>query len=100
MFAITGLRWRSLAEHRDAQAEADRCGNSPRFGDHLAQARRLGLETCQAIEGILRVGANRIPGIAGAGSPSQRRTALAADPDRRMRLLHGLRLQSDIGESD
>src|SRR5262249_56599702 len=82
MFAITGLPWRGLAEHRNAQAQADRLGIATRFGGHLAQARRLGLETRQAIERILRVGADRIPRIADARSSSQRRTALASDPDR------------------
>ena len=80
--------------------QADRLGIAPRLSGHLAQARHLGLETRQAIERILRVGTDRIPGIADAGGSSQRRTALASDPDRRMRLLHGLRLETDIGESD
>src|SRR5882757_1704413 len=100
MFAITGQGWRSLAEHRDTQAQADRLGIAARLSDHLAQARRLGLETRQAIERILRVGTDGIPGIADAGRSPQRRPALAADPDRRMRLLHGLRVETDIGESD
>jgi hypothetical protein len=98
MLAIAGLWWRSLAEHRDAQAEAHRLGIAPRFRGHLAKARRLGLEARQAVERILRVGADRIPGIADARSPPQRRTALASDPDRRMRLLHGLRVETEIGE--
>src|SRR4029079_4430630 len=78
----------------------DRPGIRPRLSDHLAQTRRLGLETRQAIERILRVGPYRIPGIADAGRSAQRRAALPSDPDRRMRLLHGLRLQGDIRESD
>src|SRR6516162_5841483 len=100
VFAITGLRWRALAEHRAAQAQADRLRIATRFGGHLAQARHLDLITRQAIERILRVGTDRIPRITDAGSTSQRRTALASDPDRRMRLLHGLRLETDIGETD
>src|ERR1700675_148697 len=100
MFAIAGLCWRGLAEHRDAQAEPDRLGIATGLSDHLAQARRLSLETRQAIERILRVGPDRIPGIADAGSPPQCRTALASDPDRQMRLLHGLRIETDIGEAD
>src|SRR6185437_15967533 len=100
VFAVTGLRWRGLAEHRDAQAQADRLGIASRFGRHFAQAIRLGLEPRQAIDRILRVGTDRVPGIAEAGSPPQRRAALASDPDRRVRLLHGLRVEADIGESD
>src|SRR6516162_3012041 len=78
----------------------DRLRIATRFGGHLAQARHLDLITRQAIERILRVGTDRIPRIANADSSSQRRTALASDPDRRMRLLHGLRLETDIGETD
>src|SRR3954451_13848902 len=100
MLAVTSQRWRSLAEHRAAQAQPDRLGIATRFGGHLAQARHLSLETRQAIERILWVGADRIPRIADAGSSSQRRTTLTSDPDRRMRLLHGLWLETDIGESD
>src|SRR6202011_6096353 len=44
--------------------------------------------------------ADRIPGIADAGSSSQCGAALASDPDRRMRLLHGLGIETDIGEPD
>src|SRR6185369_12853554 len=44
--------------------------------------------------------ADRIPGIAETRSPPQRRTAFASDPDRRMRLLHGLWIEADIGEFD
>src|SRR5882724_1215761 len=92
VFAVTSQRWRGLAEHRAAQSQADRLGIATRLTGQLAQARNLGLETHQAIERILRVGTDRIPGIADPGSSSQRRTALASDPDRRMRLLHRLRL--------
>src|SRR5216684_2387759 len=95
VFAVTSQRWRGLAEHRAAQSQADRLRIATRFGGHLAQARHLDLITRQAIERILRVGTDRIPRIADAGSSSQRRTALASDPDRRMRLLHGLRLETD-----
>src|SRR5580700_9183562 len=98
VFAVTSQRWRSLAEHRAAQSQADRLWIAPRFSAHLAQARHLGLETRQAIERIVRVGTDRVPRIADAGSSPQRRTALASDPDRRMRLLDGLRLEADIGE--
>src|SRR5664279_3296778 len=52
MFAIAGLGWRALAEHRDAKAQADRLGIATSLSDHLAQARRLGLETRQAVERI------------------------------------------------
>src|SRR4029077_20886988 len=69
MFAVTGPRWRGLAEHRDTQAEPDRGGIATRFRGHLAEACRLGFETRQAIERILRIGPDRIPGIAEAGSP-------------------------------
>src|SRR6476659_4208360 len=100
MLAIAGLCGRGLAEHRDAQAEAHRLGIPPCFGGHLAQARCLDLEARQAVERILWVGADRIPGIADARGPPQRRTALASDPDRRMRLLHGLRVETDISEPD
>ena len=43
MFAITGLRRRGLAEHRNAQAQADRLWIAPGFDRQFAQAIRLGL---------------------------------------------------------
>src|SRR5262245_57427515 len=98
MFAVTGLRRCGLAEQSNAQAQSDGLGIAPHLSNHLAQTRRLGLETRQAIERILRVGPDRIPGIADAGRSPQRRAALAADPDRRMRLLHGFWIETDIGE--
>ena len=58
------------------------------------------LDNASGYRADLRVGTDRIPRIADAGSSSQRRTALASDPDRRIRLLHGLRLEADIGELD
>ena len=67
---------------------------------HLAQARDLRLEARQAVERIGRVGADRIPGIAQLGGAAQRRPALAADPDRRMRLLHRLGVDQDVVEAD
>src|ERR1700760_1855312 len=38
MFAIAGLRWRGLAEHRDAQGQADRLGIAAGLSDPLAKA--------------------------------------------------------------
>src|SRR6185437_4316173 len=49
VFAVTGLWWRGLAEHRAAQAQADRLWIAPRLSGHLAQAIHLGPETRQAI---------------------------------------------------
>ena len=99
MLAVTGLGRRGLAEHRDAQGQAHRLRIAACLGDHLAQARHLGLEPRQAVERILLVGADRIPSIAEAGRSPQRRAALAADPDRRVRLLDRLRIETDIGAS-
>src|SRR5207249_1472340 len=45
------------------------------------------------------VAANRIPGIGEASCPAQGRRTLAACPDRRVRLLHGLWRECDVGEA-
>src|SRR4051812_15743873 len=46
----------------------------------------------------LRIRADRIPGVAERDSAAQCRRALAADPERRVRLLHRLRQKHDIRE--
>src|ERR1700761_3345123 len=53
MFAITGLRRRGRAEHRDAQAQADRLWIAPGFNSQFAQAVHLGLQSREAIERVL-----------------------------------------------
>ena len=49
---------------------------------------------------MLRVGADRIPGVADPRGAAQGRAALAADPNRWVGLLHRLRLEQDVGEFD
>ena len=58
-----------------------------------AQPLDAGAVARQAVEQMRVVGADRIPGVAELGGAAQRRPALAADPDRRVRLLHRLRLE-------
>src|SRR5207248_471542 len=56
-------------------------------------------EAGQRIEPELRVGADRVPGVAEPCGAAQRRAALAADPDRHP-LLHRTRLEKDVRELD
>src|SRR3954470_8201755 len=100
MLAVAGLCRRGFAEHRDAQAQPDSLGIAAHLRGQLGKARGLGLEPRQAVERILRVGPDRIPGVAEARGPPQRRAALAPNPDRRMRLLNGFWIETDIGEFD
>ena len=48
---------------------------------------------------MTRVVADREPGVAVADGAAQRRRALAADPDRRVRLLHRLGQKADVAET-
>ena len=93
--------WPAPARHSAVQRKArpTALGIAPGLRRHLAQARDLGLEARQAVERVGRVGADRIPGIAEARGAAQRRPALAADPDRRMRLLHRLGREVDVVEA-
>src|SRR5690606_33199980 len=65
----------------------------------LAQTLHAGLEARRGVEGMARVVADREPGVAVAHGAAQRGRALAADPDRRMRFLHGLGQKADVGEA-
>ena len=56
------------------------------------------LESGHRVERVMRVVADREPAVAVAGGAAQRRGAFAPHPDRRMRLLHGLRHEADVGE--
>src|SRR5882762_8580210 len=49
---------------------------------------------------MLGVGADRIPAVADPRGASQRRAALAPDPDRRVWLLHRFRLEHHVSELD
>src|SRR5580698_7118137 len=83
----------------DAIADADRRGIAAGTGGRLAQAADARLQARQGIEQVLVVAADRIPEVADAGSAADRGAALAADPDRRIRLLDGLGLQHDAVET-
>src|SRR5882672_1188482 len=95
--AVRGFRRHSLTVALDAKAHTHRRRLAARLGDGLAQAADAGLEARQRVEQVLVVGADRIPGIADARGAAQRRSRLAADPDRQG-LLHRLGLQHDAVE--
>ena len=66
---------------------------------HLMEFLDAGLEARDRVEPMVRVVADREPDVAVAYRAAQRGRALAADPDRRVRLLHGLGQEGDLGEA-
>ena len=80
-----------LDDTRYASPTAD--GSRPAFVSQVTQLRRAGLESRQRVHRELRIGADRIPGIAVFRGAPQRRAAFAANPDRD-RFLHRLRRET------
>src|SRR5262249_20273831 len=94
-----------LGRHRVAMLGAaigkgDALRIAARLGGELAQLLDAGAVALEAVERMRRVEAGRIPGIGEAGGAAQRRRALAGRPERRVRLLHRLRREDDVGETD
>jgi hypothetical protein len=98
--AIARLGRHLRPEALHAQGQGDAGGVAPGLGHQLAQLRDAGAVARQALHREGGVGADRVPAIAQPRGAAQRRAALAADPDRRVRLLHRLRLEADIAEAD
>src|SRR5262245_12832639 len=77
----------------EAQRKLDRRKRPPRLVGRLAQAaERLG-----DLRGRLRC---RVPAIAERGDPAKSAGAVAAHPEGRMRLLHGLRREAHLAEAE
>ena len=98
--AVVGARRQGFAPAGDAIGERDLRRVAPGLAGQPAQPLDPGREALHRIEPVLRVGADRIPAVAEPRGAAQRRAALAADPDRRVRLLHRLGLEQHIGEFD
>src|SRR5262245_37974095 len=96
--AVACLRGDALAESRAAQRQTDGVGLAAGVLRHLAQTRDARLEARQAVERMGGIGADRVPGVTQRRGATQRRPALAADPDRRMRLLYRLGREHDVLE--
>src|SRR5207245_9960066 len=58
-----------------------------------------GAKACDPVAHLGRCLARRVPAIAELDNPAKRARAVAADPDRRMRLLHRLRGKADVVEA-
>ena len=79
-------------QHVDVVAKRERRGR--RAAASLAESRQLGPARPQ----LLRRTIDRMPRGAESGRAAQRGPAVAADPDRRVRLLHGLGLEDESAE--
>ncbi len=78
--------------------EPDRCGVAPGLLGEPEQQVAPAPVALRAVEHGARIVADRIPGVPQGRGAAERRPALAADPERRMRLLHRMRQRRDIGE--
>src|SRR5215467_900713 len=96
--AVIGARWQRFPPAADAVGESDFRRVASRLADEPAQPFDPGRETLHRVEPVLRIDADRIPAVADPSDTAQDRAALAADPDRRVRLLHRFRLEQHVGE--
>jgi hypothetical protein len=84
-----------VAELAGAQHQPDLATGRRR---HLLQPLALDLVALEAVHRVGGVGADRVPRVAERRGAAHGGRALAAHPDRRMRLLHGLRTKGDVVE--
>jgi hypothetical protein len=89
-----GGRRRTLTGPEDPDVVAERECRNRRAAARLAESRQLGAAGPQ----LLRRAIDRMPGRAELGGTAERGPAVAADPDRRVRLLQGFGLEGEAVE--